>query len=1249
MSYTANTNTIMNMNSSDVVGNKNTASVFSVSNEAELNSSFSFNTPSIPHRWGSLEPVVGRSSSIQKPRLQKIKKHTTSQPHNPSRSMPDRGGRTGDSGFNPFGPILASADLVSSYGSERSAPEFVSGVPGSDSISTADLNLGQKLIDEMKRLRILNTQDGVSTSKTDTVWDYKFNVNDKTNLSSGSGDNVDKSFEMDLPNEFQRLNLTSSSVLGSDKYNFKQGKFIFDSRQEGTDSVPQSSGDILSNKLRNLRVTPNSNDDGQAERLSAAMEKMKIRSEIGDFPGERNTETSSSQQFGKGTQTANLGDVNFADPGKSIPEGDKNCSQVPIGQPNNVTKSNGGANSTGVHFQSVINVFGKQDGLGTPTTEYKTPSVKTFGSDHPLEFSAEIKSSKNVRTKKRRGKRQSGIAFVPMENNSQPNLNSTISYSPMDVSPYQETLAERQSSREASVTSEGSLHFCNDDASIDACPLVSDNAIDEDLVAAARRLVIDDAVESTYSETNGKSSEYRSANDALNQSFSGAECESFITANEQLDTDSDTASTSADADSGCSSKSKRQISDGREHFSFASTSQDSCRSNFTFAASTSIQGQLPAATRQQHKKKNWKVGYGLYNSASDASDPYASSSNQFISLSRASSFLSRSNSLKTDKAASQCKGEMNSVVNEKQYIMQDSVSVSAASQEACEKWRLRGNHAYASGDFSKAEDSYTQGLSCISQNETSKASLRALMLCYSNRAATRMSLGRVREALGDCILAAAIDPNFLRVQLRAAQCCLALGEVEEATGYFKKILHLGSDVCVDRKIAIEASEGLQKAEKLSYCIIHSAELLQHGTSDDAQTALGIIADALSVSFHSEELLEMKAKAFFMLQKYEEVIQLCKQTLDSAEKNSLMMNENSASTGSLEVPRYSSFRLWRLGISFKSYFYLGRLEEALDMVEKQERAGNESKALESAIPFIVTVRELLHHKALGNEAFQSGRPTEAIEHYSAALSCNVESRPFAAICFCNRAAAYKALGQITDAIADCSLAMALDGNYLKAISRRATLFEMIRDYDQAANDLHRLLSLLANQEEAKVNHSGASEKFARSGYDLRQIELHLSTIEEEARKDIPLDMYLILGIEPSTSAAEIRKAYHKAALKHHPDKAGQYLSRGESRDDGVWKKIAEEAYGDADRLFKMIGEAYTMLSDPTKRSQYDLEEEVRNALSKGGSGIKSQRNHADGPSYPFDKSSSRRHWQEIRKSFRDAHSRGPEASRSGRFY
>lgn len=69
---------------------------------------------------------------------------------------------------------------------------------------------------------------------------------------------------------------------------------------------------------------------------------------------------------------------------------------------------------------------------------------------------------------------------------------------------------------------------------------------------------------------------------------------------------------------------------------------------------------------------------------------------------------------------------------------------------------------------------------------------------------------------------------------------------------------------------------------------------------------------------------------------------------------------------------------------------------------------------------------------GNEAVRSGKYTEALEHYTASIASNIESRPFAAVCFCNRAAAHQALGQITDAIADCSLAIALDGNYQKVL-------------------------------------------------------------------------------------------------------------------------------------------------------------------------------------------------------------------------
>ncbi|KAL5833523.1 hypothetical protein ACOSQ3_017197 [Xanthoceras sorbifolium] len=68
--------------------------------------------------------------------------------------------------------------------------------------------------------------------------------------------------------------------------------------------------------------------------------------------------------------------------------------------------------------------------------------------------------------------------------------------------------------------------------------------------------------------------------------------------------------------------------------------------------------------------------------------------------------------------------------------------------------------------------------------------------------------------------------------------------------------------------------------------------------------------------------------------------------------------------------------------------------------------------------------------------------------------------------------------------------------------------MIRDYGRAATDLQRLITLLTNLVEM-ASQSGASDRSINWASDLRQARMRLAAIEEEARKDIPLDMYLIL--------------------------------------------------------------------------------------------------------------------------------------------
>ena len=63
-----------------------------------------------------------------------------------------------------------------------------------------------------------------------------------------------------------------------------------------------------------------------------------------------------------------------------------------------------------------------------------------------------------------------------------------------------------------------------------------------------------------------------------------------------------------------------------------------------------------------------------------------------------------------------------------------------------------------------------------------------------------------------------------------------------------------------------------------------------------------------------------------------------------------------------------------------------------------------------------------------------------------------------------------------------------------------------------------------------------------------------------------DFYKILGVAKDASDADIKKAYRKLARQHHPDtNAGNAAS---------------------EKKFKDISEAYSVLSDPDERQQYD---------------------------------------------------------------
>lgn len=93
-----------------------------------------------------------------------------------------------------------------------------------------------------------------------------------------------------------------------------------------------------------------------------------------------------------------------------------------------------------------------------------------------------------------------------------------------------------------------------------------------------------------------------------------------------------------------------------------------------------------------------------------------------------------------------------------------------------------------------------------------------------------------------------------------------------------------------------------------------------------------------------------------------------------------------------------------------------------------------------------------------------------------------------------------------------------------------------------------------------------------------------------------DFYKVLGVSKDASAEEIKKSYRKLARQNHPD-----ANRGDAK---------------AEERFKEVSEAYSVLSDPAKRKEYD---EAR-SLFGGAGGFRfpgGQGGGQGGGGFPFD--------------------------------
>jgi DnaJ family protein C protein 7 len=374
---------------------------------------------------------------------------------------------------------------------------------------------------------------------------------------------------------------------------------------------------------------------------------------------------------------------------------------------------------------------------------------------------------------------------------------------------------------------------------------------------------------------------------------------------------------------------------------------------------------------------------------------------------------------------------------------------------------------------------------------------------YSNRAAALMSANRFGEALEDCKTADELDPGNQKILLRLGRLYTALGRPDDALAALDSIGPACSTK--DKQPALNMQKHLRLAE--SAASGSAGSMIIHALNE-AEKGLGPGVD------RPRKWTLMRGEAY----------------LKMGNVNALGEAQNVA----MSLLRNNNQDPDALVLRGRVLYAQGENEKAIQHFRK---ALNCDPDFKDAVKYLRMVQKLDRMKEEGNAAFKAGRYQAAIDTYSQALEVDPSNKNTNSKILQNRALCQTRLKNWKPAIEDCEKALQLDPSYTKARKTRAKALGESGNWEEAVREYKAV-------HEANPSEPGIAQ-------EIRNAELEL---KKSKRKDY----YKILGISKDATDTEIKKAYRKLAIVHHPDK---------NPDD-------EDA---ADR-FKELQEAHETLSD-----------------------------------------------------------------------
>lgn len=431
-----------------------------------------------------------------------------------------------------------------------------------------------------------------------------------------------------------------------------------------------------------------------------------------------------------------------------------------------------------------------------------------------------------------------------------------------------------------------------------------------------------------------------------------------------------------------------------------------------------------------------------------------------------------------------------------------------AENSIAEEKKQAGNAEYKAQNYHAAISSYSDAIALCPDNPA----------FLGNRAAALMMINDYKGALADAKKAVDIDRKFEKGYMRIAKCCLILGDL------------IGTDQAIKKFLSIDPKNTALKTEIQNLKAIRTMQdkATQCYDKQDYRTCLFHVDSALHIATACQRLKLLKAECLALLGRY-------------SESNDIALNMMKSDITNCDA-------IYVRGLIL---YYQDSLDKAITHFERTLQLDPDHK---KAKTMRTKAKNLKERKEQGNELFKSGKYREANTIYSEALQVDTLNTEVNSKLHYNRALVNTKLGNLSEAIADCTDALKMNQNYLKALLKRAKCYYDVENYEESVKDYE------------------VAYKMDKTNDVMRSLRDAKFQLKKSKRKDY----YKILGITKHATEDEIKKAYRKRALIHHPDRHAN---------------ASDEEKKQQETKFKEVGEAYTILSDASKKSRYDCGQDI----------------------------------------------------------